>query len=491
MNCATGQIDGTDDFAGDNYSRVEGDDAAGTEEMKLYVNGVERGTKDYSDPIDSNENDLLIGDIVGFNGIIDEIRIWNIARDESEIRTDMSRKLTGSEPGLAAYWRLDETSGTLCTDLSASSNTATMTNMNPATDRISSDAPIGDASTCTYTEDWTGVNVSLSHVAGDDITVGSVTATPSGIHIYRVDGEPDVTTPPDGYEWLDPTRYWGTFIVDCTSATYTVTYDYDGHPGIVNENALKLAKRTDGADTTWEDTGAILDTGVNTLTSTGETGTEYILGTSSQDNPLPVELAFFIADVTKDGVILRWRTESEVENMGFNLYGSRSEEGPFSKVNSQPIPGAGSSPLPHEYAFTDDAVEGGCLYFYYLEDVNLHGAAHQSETIRVFVPSESHTAVPEDFALLQNFPNPFNPGTWIPYQLPAKASGEIRIYDVAGHLVRTLSAARQSSGYYTTEKSALYWDGRDEHGNTVSSGIYIYQMRAGNFTEKRKMVVMK
>lgn len=93
--------------------------------------------------------------------------------------------------------------------------------------------------------------------------------------------------------------------------------------------------------------------------------------------------------------------------------------------------------------------------------------------------------------LLQNFPNPFNPETWIPYQLSESADVSIRIYDVAGRLVRTLYLGRREAGLYVTKGRAAYWDGRNDAGDYVASGAYFYELVAGNFRSVSKMVVLK
>lgn len=93
--------------------------------------------------------------------------------------------------------------------------------------------------------------------------------------------------------------------------------------------------------------------------------------------------------------------------------------------------------------------------------------------------------------LLSNYPNPFNPETWIPYQLSEDAHVRIRIYDVAGHLVRELDLGTKPTGGYLSRESAAYWDGRNGAGETVSSGIYWYELDTGGFSATRKMVVQK
>ena len=93
--------------------------------------------------------------------------------------------------------------------------------------------------------------------------------------------------------------------------------------------------------------------------------------------------------------------------------------------------------------------------------------------------------------LLPNYPNPFNPETWIPYQLSDAADVNVKIYDVGGRLVRTISIGFRPVGYYLTRERAAYWDGRNEIGEPVSSGIYFIQLVAGDFAATQRVVVVK
>ena len=98
---------------------------------------------------------------------------------------------------------------------------------------------------------------------------------------------------------------------------------------------------------------------------------------------------------------------------------------------------------------------------------------------------------PERTALLTNYPNPFNPETWIPYQLSESAEVTLRIYAVSGTLVRTLNLGHQPPGLYHQRSRAAYWNGKNELGESVASGVYFYTLTAGDFTATRKMLIMK
>ncbi|RKU20646.1 hypothetical protein C6503_05590 [Candidatus Poribacteria bacterium] len=99
--------------------------------------------------------------------------------------------------------------------------------------------------------------------------------------------------------------------------------------------------------------------------------------------------------------------------------------------------------------------------------------------------------LPKETALLVNYPNPFNPETWIPYHLAAAADVTVYIYAAEGTLIRTLALGHQAAGIYESRTRAAYWDGKNEVGESVASGVYFYTLTAGNFTATRKMLIMK
>ena len=99
--------------------------------------------------------------------------------------------------------------------------------------------------------------------------------------------------------------------------------------------------------------------------------------------------------------------------------------------------------------------------------------------------------IPAETELLRNYPNPFNPETWIPYRLAEDANVSLTIYDVNGELVRTIDMGHQSAAVYESRAKAIYWDGRNRFGEQVASGIYFYSLSAGDFSATRKMVILK
>ena len=99
--------------------------------------------------------------------------------------------------------------------------------------------------------------------------------------------------------------------------------------------------------------------------------------------------------------------------------------------------------------------------------------------------------IPDTTALLPNYPNPFNPETWIPYHLSKETEVTLTIHDVSGIAVRELSLGHQPAGIYESRGRAAYWDGRNQHGEKVASGVYFYTLTAGEFTATRKLLIAK
>jgi hypothetical protein len=236
-----------------------------------------------------------------------------------------------------------------------------------------------------------------------------------------------------------------------------------------------------------------------------EKGTRYSLASAptspivpiveGTDVCLPVLLSAFTVVPATEGVMVKWRTESEINNLGFDIYRSGSLDGTFAKVNKARIKGAGTDATPHSYQFIDEGVEVGNTYYYYIEDVSYSGERNRSHIIRVTVDATGKLKVvnmaPLKFALFQNFPNPFNPETWVPYQLAQDAFVTVRIYNLKGQLIRTIALGQKSAGTYLTRDRAVYWDGRDNIGAKVVSGMYFYTLQAGKFMATQRMVVIE
>ena len=117
-----------------------------------------------------------------------------------------------------------------------------------------------------------------------------------------------------------------------------------------------------------------------------------------------------------------------------------------------------------------------------VEDIKRH---------RIQLPPLVAYEIPAETELLRNYPNPFNPETWIPYRLAEEADVSLTIYDVNGALVRAIDVGHQNAAVYESRAKAIYWDGRNRFGEQVASGIYFYSLSTGDFSATRKMVILK
>ncbi len=159
----------------------------------------------------------------------------------------------------------------------------------------------------------------------------------------------------------------------------------------------------------------------------------------------------------------------------------------------------GWSSSEHIYTATITVTQSGSVTFGVAEGVatdraNNSNTASLLKTVTVTLPNAAPLAsgsIPDETLLLANYPNPFNPETWIPYHLANASDVQITIYDTRGTVVRRLHLGHQREGYYTHRSHAAYWDGRNGIGERVASGIYFYQLRADEVSPLRKMVILK
>ena len=146
----------------------------------------------------------------------------------------------------------------------------------------------------------------------------------------------------------------------------------------------------------------------------------------------------------------------------------------------------GTAPAASVGNITTETIQGLIGLAHIADDGSLifkHGIANLEHLL--------HAKVPTETKLLRSYPNPFNPETWIPYQLAKSAEVTLTIYSVYGTPIRTLALGHQSAGLYQNRSRAAYWDGRNELGTQVTSGLYFYTFMAGDFSATGKMVVAK
>jgi len=488
-------------------------------EPKLYVDGVSVDLGQENSTVGNvSESKLTIGtwtdttpETLCFPGIIDEVRVWDTALEQVDIQDLMHKRVPDDHPNrgnLIGYWRFDEppSDSPLCADDSGSVNDGTMIGMETFSDRITSTAPIAtdtvanktDMAVIWHKDKWN----SSAELAVDARSAGI--NDPNYAIFAHNDGELTANTSnnPAGIDrrW---NRVW-TFDVCDVDGDMIADFTFFVPEGqITNKESIVLLESDSDTDfsgatqvSAAEISGDLTEVQFTNVSITD--GMSYTIGSIS-DNALPVQLSVFTATNTMNGVLISWRTESELDNIGFNLYRSDIEGGKYTKINTKLIQGAGTDGNLNDYLFTDDNVVFGKTYFYYLENVDAAGVKNQSETIKTeTIEIEKVVVMPHKvfkpmnkFRLMQNYPNPFNPETWFPYELPTDATVIIRIYDANGHLVHHLDLGKQKAGIYVYKEKAAYWDGTDQTGKSVSSGLYFYTLEAGDFQATKRMIIVK
>ena len=201
----------------------------------------------------------------------------------------------------------------------------------------------------------------------------------------------------------------------------------------------------------------------------------FLFSSSPLGEPLPVELSTFTAVQIGSEVLLKWTTETEINNFGFDVERTVKLNGSANYWNKIGfVEGNGNSNSPTVYSFTDNPAIGS-KYYYRLKQIDSDGQTEYSDVISIDLN------IPNHFALYQNYPNPFNPITSITYSLPIDGKVSIKIYDVLGSEIRTLVNENQKVGVYTIPFN----------GNDLSSGIYICRFNLDDHSLSIKMILMK
>lgn len=279
--------------------------------------------------------------------------------------------------------------------------------------------------------------------------------------------------------------YWTINAADgLTGGIYSLDLTADGFSGVSDVTTLRIIKRATGGGNWMLDGLHSAGTGTTTTPIVHRTGmsgfSEFGVGGAS-DNPLPVELSSFSAVVSESGVNLKWRTETEVSNYGFEVQKSevRSQESEWNTIGF--VHGHGNSNSPKDYFFIDQSVAGG-KYSYRLKQIDTDGKFEYSKVIEVDLGS------PANFELSQNYPNPFNPATTIKFSIPASpnpseggALVNLSVYNLLGEEVAVLVNKFLETGVHTINFNA----------ESLPSGIYIYKIEANGYVQSRKMTLIK
>ncbi len=218
------------------------------------------------------------------------------------------------------------------------------------------------------------------------------------------------------------------------------------------------------------------------LTGSGTQYSDFIWTDFLDDTPgspngsqaLPVELTSFSATTIGSTVKLNWKTETEINNYGFEIerYALSAERQAWEKIGF--VNGNGNSNSPKSYSYEDKNVTAG-KYSYRLKQIDNDGQFEYSKAIEVDL------GAPKKFELSQNYPNPFNPTTTIKFNLPEAGNVKLTLFNILGQELRTLVNEFKESGVHT-----INFDASD-----LNSGMYIYKLEAGSFVQTRKMTLIK
>lgn len=314
----------------------------------------------------------------------------------------------------------------------------------------------------------TNVDIPESDISFAFESFTTVNDTLRGVYANQIKTAPGGTLP-DGITNISNQFYWElgttlkTFDVD-------VTFDISEITGVSNANDLRILKRetSDANWTVWNDYTLVNSTSIraNNLTSFSE----FAIGSVGSNNPLPVELTSFEANVTNNDVTLTWETATELNNFGFEVERKKENED-WKKIGF--IEGNGNSNSIKNYFYIDKNLVYG-KYLYRLKQVDNDGKFEYSNQVESEI-------INLNFNVSQNYPNPFNPITTISFSLPTKEVVTLKIYDSLGKEITTLVNEELSKGAY--EKT---WD-----ASLYGSGVYYYRLTAGGFSKTCKMLLVK
>ncbi|MFH1194857.1 MAG: T9SS type A sorting domain-containing protein [bacterium] len=335
-------------------------------------------------------------------------------------------------------------------------------------------------------------------IPGSDVSYNIISSTSGHGGMRTVLANQIMTDPggsaPSGIDKICTQLYWqlGTTL---ESFTMNVTFDISDITGISNTANLRILKRTNssGSWSVHNDFTLVDATHIraNNLSGLGE----FAIG-STGENMLPVEMQSFCASLQNNKVILNWATATEVNNYGFEverseiLSGAKNPNDNIGISHSLSaswetlgfVKGNGNSNSTRQYFFNDNLVLNPDpdldLVLYRLKQIDIDGNFTYSNEIEIEVGN-----TPVEFELSQNYPNPFNPTTVISYQLSVNSQVSLKVFDMLGREVVTLVDEFQNAGIHHSTFSILNY--------SLPSGIYFYSLRAGEFYQTKKMLLIK
>jgi len=316
------------------------------------------------------------------------------------------------------------------------------------------------------------------------------------------DGSGDNEIPPNGIIVIARGASKTNFESEWGSLSSSVYYS-TGHTNLYFGTGTSYAWSLKDGGTADTDDGSVIDNTIQVVGGTSKrhyqgpvgTWTESTIGSATpgtlednQDSSLPVSLQDFNAVPGNSKVTLTWITESETENLGFNIYRGVNKNGEFLMLNAELIAGHGSTSERHEYSYVDRDVVNGVIYYYKLEDVDYAGKARLHDKVVSATPtSKESDANINEFQLYPCYPNPFNPETTLRFELTEAARISVQIYDLLGNRITTLTNSAYQPGEYS-----LSWNGRDHQNRLVGTGIYFLQISGDRgFSRTEKVIFLR
>jgi len=323
-----------------------------------------------------------------------------------------------------------------------------------------------------------------------------VTGNPldTSLTITGITGTPTITAT---VAWAPPTvnlpNVGLVFTLSATSSLAGVNVTFTHNLGFIPDQiAYRIIPGTytllnDPNDGSWTTTTFTM------VIPSGKADGDFEVVFPSEDNQtLPVTLSNFTAVVTSENFVnIAWMAETETNHSGYNIFRNETKDLENAiKINAQLIDKGTAVGTQISYFYTDFEVYTNMMYYYWLESVALDGTSqfYGPLTVTIGDPAQEPLppVVPMVTKLYNAFPNPFNPNTNIRYSLKEVGKVKIEIYNMKGQKIKTFTQEHNSPGYYQVS-----WDGRDENGRSVASGIYLYRLTTANYTSAKKMVLAK
>jgi len=279
--------------------------------------------------------------------------------------------------------------------------------------------------------------------------------------------------------------------VSIGSSSYTPSWLTLNGVDTVSGSVNGVTKDTDVIAVGFNSTGLAAGTYTTSLSLTSNSSSNPSISipvTLQVEAPLPVQLSSFTAAISAENYVnLTWVTQTETGVQGFYVLRGGNDELATATTVSELIQATNTSQQ-QTYFFSDDELCEDGTYWYWLQNSDLDGTVdyHGPISIAFTTVGGGIPSIPLVTALNPAYPNPFNPSTTLSYSLAEPSQVEIDIYNQRGQIVRSYSKEHNAPGHYS-----FSFDGRDHSGVPLSSGVYLYRMRAGTFSQFRKMVLCK